>query len=390
MTRHLATVKTIDRISPIEGADRIVAAHIGGWPVVVTKNDYHEGDRVVYFEPDSMLPLDNPLFAPLESRGRHAVNSRGDSCVVLRTVRLRGQVSQGLAMSFGELGINGDTPLGTDVSSVLNVEKYDPPEVVSGNMIMRRMPSFITVTDEERVQNLPDMVEWLAHHPVIARGYRASEKLDGTSTSYYAVYNEDNVLTGHGACSRNNEVIEPEDHAGNIYWLCWDRYGIMDRLDAIKNAITGDSDDSDANSAAGAITGRVRRDGRLVITVQGETTGPGINGNRLERKTVEFHAFNVLVNGERLDPAGSALNLDHILGDITVPQLSVSLVSGDDAVLGMDEIIGLSDGRKSVVTPSRLAEGIVWRYDEPIVDGMAPEWRHFKAINNSYLVKLKN
>lgn len=70
----------------------------------MSRNDYKAGDKIVYFEPDSMLPLSNPLFAPLESRGKHAENSRGEECVVLKTISLRGQVSQGLAMPLGRTG----------------------------------------------------------------------------------------------------------------------------------------------------------------------------------------------------------------------------------------------------------------------------------------------
>ena len=86
MTRKLATVRTIDDITPIPGADRIVATHIGGWPVVVAKDYFAVGDKCVYFEPDAMLPLTNSLFAPLANRGRNRFNRREVPCVVLKTL----------------------------------------------------------------------------------------------------------------------------------------------------------------------------------------------------------------------------------------------------------------------------------------------------------------
>ena len=391
MTRHLATIRTIDSISPIKGADRIVCARIGGWPVVVGKDDYRENDSVVYFEPDAMLPLNNPAFAPLASRGRHAENSHEEPCMVLGTVRLRKQVSQGLALPLSALGIPEDTPAGTDVSAQLGIEKYDPPEVVSNNMVLRKRPSFVPVTEEERVQNLSEMLTWLAAHPDIARRYSASEKLDGTSASFYAVYTSTGKLTNYGACSRRHEVMEPDDHDTNVYWKCWDRYNIMDRLNTVKN------------KTLAHWPHYVDRDGGVTVVVQGEITGPKINGNRMGRKNVEFHTFNVLVNKERLDPAGNNLNpateelgIKSVFDDICVPRPygSTQLVGRDGQVRSMDGIIALADKRTSRINQGRLAEGIVYRYDGPTdaddtAAGMQPEWRHFKVINNAYLLKIE-
>ena len=375
--RHLATVRTIDRITPIMDADRIVVAHIGGWPVVVSKEEHRVGDKIVYFEPDSMLPLSNPLFRPLESRGRHAENSSGEECVVLKTIRLRKQLSQGLAMTLEELGLPDSIMPGADVSDVLGIEKYDPPEVIMNNMTLRPMPGFVVKTDEERVQNLPELVDWIREDPSRANLYHASEKLDGTSTSFYSVYNEDGREDRHGACSRNNEVSEPEDHSINIYWKNFDKYSILDRLNKIHDRYP---------------------DARTIV-IQGESTGPGVNGNRLERKTLEFHAFNVLMDHVRMEPCRPLTmtarddgtvrpgrGLVDILEDISVPRIDVKLSDSD---LTMDGIIALSYGMHSALEPSRLAEGIVWRYDGRPVPGMLPEWRHFKVINNSYLLKDK-
>lgn len=67
--RKLVTKRIISQIDPIPDADTIECAHIDGWKVTVSKGEFKAGDEVFYFEVDSMLPLDNPLFSFLEPHG---------------------------------------------------------------------------------------------------------------------------------------------------------------------------------------------------------------------------------------------------------------------------------------------------------------------------------
>ena len=55
--RKLASIQYIHDITPIEGADRIELAHVLGWQCVVKKGEFKVGDRGVYFEIDSFLPV---------------------------------------------------------------------------------------------------------------------------------------------------------------------------------------------------------------------------------------------------------------------------------------------------------------------------------------------
>ena len=58
MERKLATIRKINDLSPIEGADKIEVATVDGWKVVVAKDVGHKiGDWVVYCEIDSFLPI---------------------------------------------------------------------------------------------------------------------------------------------------------------------------------------------------------------------------------------------------------------------------------------------------------------------------------------------
>lgn len=136
MNRKLVSIQTIDRIEPIPDADRIVLAHVLGWKVIISK-DMHlaVGDKVAYFETDSLLPETDPRYAQFMPRGvRHTTiidPATGGpvevSGHVLRTMKMRGVYSQGLIMTLGELGIDPALPVGTDITEACHVIKYEPP-----------------------------------------------------------------------------------------------------------------------------------------------------------------------------------------------------------------------------------------------------------------------
>lgn len=75
--RKLVSVQEITNIEPIEGADRIEVARILGWRVVVGK-DMHlkPGDRVAYFETDSLLPAYDPRYKAFQARGQKTIHDR--------------------------------------------------------------------------------------------------------------------------------------------------------------------------------------------------------------------------------------------------------------------------------------------------------------------------
>lgn len=162
--RKLVTVRTITKITPIPDADKIECAHIDGWTVVVGKNEFFEGQNVFYFEIDSMLPLDNSLFEFLESRGTTIQNSK--KYHRLRTMRLRGQLSQGLVLPYSTL--NKLIPYESkrlevekryqednegDFSEFFKVVKYEPPIPMCLQGEVSEYPVWLSTPDEERIQN---------------------------------------------------------------------------------------------------------------------------------------------------------------------------------------------------------------------------------------------
>src|SRR6478609_2014730 len=95
MARKLVTVRKIADLLPIDGADLIELAVVDGWKCVVRKGEFTIGEYAVYFEIDSFLPSTDPRFESFMKNSREYLGVVGHK---LRTIKLRGQISQGLAM----------------------------------------------------------------------------------------------------------------------------------------------------------------------------------------------------------------------------------------------------------------------------------------------------
>lgn len=198
--RKLATIREISNIRPIEGADKIVVAQVDGWECVVQKDEFQIGQHIVYVEVDSVVPK-RPEFEFLRPRKFR-----------VRTIKLRGQVSQGLVLPLSILPNGTGCDLGDDVTDALGIKKYDPeaqqeakllskqpktPKSAFARFFMRYkwyrklflkskrkggFPEWIAKTDETRIQNLPQLFEAVRDRGV---EFSVTEKMDGQSATYY-------------------------------------------------------------------------------------------------------------------------------------------------------------------------------------------------------------
>jgi hypothetical protein len=188
--RNLATIQVIDWIKPIKDADQIELCGILGWQCVIAKKDnFRIGDKVLYVEIDSVLP-EKPEFEFLRSR-----NFR------IRTIKLKGEVSQGLvlplkALTGGYVNPN-DIEVGKDVTDLIGVTKYLSPsekeeflrnetklrneknklkkflsryswfrKLFYPEKIKQNFPYWVAKTDEARVQNIPQILNQFADKEV--------------------------------------------------------------------------------------------------------------------------------------------------------------------------------------------------------------------------------
>ena len=335
----MATIRKIDALHPIVGADAIECAVVGGWTCVVKKGEFTVGDLAVYCEIDSWIPHE---IAPFLSRGnfpRVYNDAKGER---LRTVKLRGQLSQGLLLPLEPTCANIESELfeGLDVSLPLNIVKWERPQNAQlAGMAKGNFPSVIPKTDQERVQNLKKEID-----QAITDGlqFEVTEKLEGSSMTVYLI---DGVF---GVCSRNLDLKETED---NTFWQVARRDDIEDKMWVIPGA-PGD------------------------FAIQGELIGPGIQGNIYKLSKPEFWVFDVynISDGYYLIPSNRR-EFIKVMGLLHVPVISTY----EDLGVGtMEELLLRAEG-PSAITPSQEREGVVFKQ---VNGGMT-----FKAISNRFLLK---
>ena len=207
--RKLATIRRIDEIRPIPDADSIECAVVGGWTIVVKKGDFTSGSLACFVEVDAWVPYN---LAPYLSKGKEPKEFEGVKGERLRSVRLRGQLSQGLLLPLNEgntLHNNNnfiEVNESQDVSEFLSIIKWEAPipAQLSGQ-VRGLFPSSIPKTDQERIQNLSDKLpDWQD------RGYiwEVTEKLDGTSMTVFL--ERDGRF---GVCGRNWELTETSENS---------------------------------------------------------------------------------------------------------------------------------------------------------------------------------
>lgn len=248
----LASIQKILSVEPIEEADRIEKISVLGWECVAKKGVFKEGDLCIYIEIDTLIPK-YLLTDNLEDTEK----------IRLKTVKMRGQISQGLVLpinnnfyfdfmtwreecKFSDMEIP-ELIEGQDVTDLLEIEKYEKPiplsmeELVKGNF-----PSFLSKTDETNIQSEPNLVSLIWGKP-----YYITKKMDGTSATYYKFEGK------FGVCSRNLELKD----GNNIYWNMARKYDL-------ENII---------------------KDG---MCIQGEICGPNIQKNKLGLKELDLFIFN--------------------------------------------------------------------------------------------------
>ena len=336
--RKLATIRKIDELNPIEGADAIECAVVGGWKVVVKKGEYAVGDLAVYLEIDSWVPTELASFL---SKGKEPREFEGIKGERLRTVKLRGQLSQGLLLPLEPTCANIVSELfdGLDVSFPLNIIKWERPmNAQLAGMAKGNFPTQIPKTDQERAQNLKKEIAGAAEAGL---QFEVTEKLEGSSMTVYLIDGE------FGVCSRN---LDLKEEGGTTFWEVARRDDIEDKM---------------------------RIAGLNNFAIQGELIGPGIQGNIYKLNNPMFMVFDVYnINaGSYLTPHDRRA----LIKVLDIPHAPVMLSDKDLGVGSIEEILQWAEAKSvmgDITGPER--EGIVFK---EVNGGMT-----FKAISNKYLL----
>ena len=344
--RKLATIRKIDALRPIPDADAIECAVVGGWTVVVKKGEFKEGNLAVYCEIDSWIPHE---LAPFLSKGKEPRVFDGIAGERLRTMKLRGQLSQGLLLPL-IIKMGGNLlPTtrrivleGEDVSEALGIVKYEAPIPAQlAGEVKGMFPGWIQKTDQERVQNLTEEFDyWLKEQHV----WEVTEKLDGSSMTVYLRDGE------FGVCSRNLELKPSET---NSLW---------------KVAIRND------------LELKLRRANRN-LALQGELIGEGIQGNPYKQKGQEFFLFDIydIDASKYLTPAErNAFVEEHNIKHVPVIAFGAELWD----TLGINSIDGIlkfAEGKSVMGMIGCEREGLVFKSKAMQCS--------FKAISNKFLLK---
>ena len=367
--RKLATIQKIKEILPIEGADSIELAIVNGWKVVVAKSVGHKvEDLVVYCEIDSFLPIKEQF--EFLRKSSYKKMSDGTEGFRLRTIKLRGQVSQGLIIPLEEaihsanyrisenmisegtdkcyviepdnvvISSNEYIQLkeGEDLTEILGIIKYEPPIPAELSGTAKGLfPVFIPKTDEERIQNLTKEFEkWLDENIE----FYVTEKMDGSSATFYY---KDGVF---GVCSRNLELLESE---GNTFWRVAREMYLENKMKSLG----------------------------YNVSLQGELVGEGIQGNPYKIKGQKVFFFNVFnIDTHEYVNLTEFVSTIHGLGLDTVPKIETQFKLPNT----IEDLLSYADG-KSYHNPNFDREGVVIRSTDRKIS--------FKVISNKFLLNEK-
>lgn len=413
--RELCYVVKIDDIKPIEGRDRVECAVVGGWTIMVRKDQFEPGDFGIYFEIDSQVPAKEPF---LFLEGKH---------YKIKTQKYKtpnGQFwSQGLLMGFDDFvdeegrvptwlaALNVAIASGVDITETeqrfltkdLEViyavpednsrkanseDKYKKMAQRNGKLFSHQpfrwlmcrtwgkkllfvffgkkkdkknsWPAWVVKTDEERVQNMPwilqDKSEWIA-----------TEKIDGTSTTFTMKRGKKHLFgrdkNEFYICSRNVVFDKPDKacfYDTNVYVEMAEKYHIEEVLTQILN----------------------NRPDLEWVTIQGETYGAGIQkrdyGLEAISKSIpgaahDFMAFNFITSARGRWNSCDAEKLLRGFGIPWVPIVDEHFILPDT----VEELLNIATGDS--VVDGGMREGLVFRSK----DGS----KSFKAVSNEFLMK---
>lgn len=294
----------VNEIRPIEGADNIELAVVGGWNCITKKGEQKVGDLVMIATTDAIIP-----FELSEKMGVTNYLRKGGR---VRTVKLRGVYSECLIIPIQHIPFMENYYEGKDMMKVMDIYKYEPPvkmvQLASGRKVRYQdNPNFHVYYKFPNLKNVPEM---FTEEDTV----EITRKIHGTNARYGIVKKTklslwDKIKRFVGLADKwieyefvvgSHNVEKGSDSNGfydtNVWYEIEKKYNIKQKLwDYVKD------DAMEPEIGDG-------------ITLYGEIYGAGIQKNyEYGLKDIEFVGFDVKENGEYLSPINSKLLIDDIL-----------------------------------------------------------------------------
>ncbi len=279
--RKLASIQEVLEVKKHPNADLLDVITVLGWEAVVPKETLKAGDRVVYFEIDSMVPIKE--WVPEAVKKRSTGRTKGRP-VRISTMKIRDLLSQGLAVPLSDVHNHSEesrdfSELGTDLTKVLGIDKYEPPCPFSSfqrrggpnkqknvDSSLKFPAHIVPKTDELRLQSNLELLDRIR-----GQAYDVTLKMDGSSSTHFYDPLKEELVT----CSRNLIVPPPEEGCINPNSVPY-RFNVFRR--PLEKALK-----------------QLHQQG-MPIVIQGELVGPKFNGNLYNLKEnylVIFHVFRI-------------------------------------------------------------------------------------------------
>lgn len=351
-------VKTkIKKIKEHTNADKLELGQIeaNSYQFVVGKGEFKPGDDVIYFPIDSLLPDELSEFLNIKNFLSGKNKNR------IKTVKLRGEISQGLVVPFEKIKKYLDEknyeydPNQIDYTDSLGIVKYEPPIVLSKAGRLLPLPEFISKYDIEGCDNFPNVLEYLMDKTVMI-----SEKVEGTNYSI-TIDQENNIYV-----NQRNYTIEEIEDKSHCFWDVSRNLNLIETIKKIKKEKFPDA----------------------VITLRGELIGPSIQGNYYGLKDLDVRFFDI-------DLDNRAMNADDFL--LVCKQYGLNVVPIIEKDKTLKEILNNIDIRtysngKSILNAQKIREGIVIKpiEEEKVKVGKFIGRLILKQRSPEYLAKTEN
>ena len=335
--RKLASVQKITSITPLETKNKVQKATLLGWNVLVEANKYNEGEKVIYFEADALLPAKKNWTKGIKPKN-----------LIIKSSKQYKNVFHGAIMKLDTLlkveNFNlklEDLNEGFDLTEIMEITKYEQDPEIALKEQEKKFPSdIIEKSDEIRLQSNPKYLEMFE-----GKEFYSTLKYDGSSGTFL-IHPETKKFM---VCSRNQNIDINEKK--NIYWDVANKYDIKTKLEKFEGK----------------------------YAIQGEIYGPKINKNRLEQKDINIAIFTIknIKDNYYVD----FKELVQVCKDMELPMVEV-IEEGVFKYKTVEEMVEKSKGLYPGTKYPR--EGLVYRLKE--------NWNKdkvrasFKVINDDYLV----